>query len=144
MRRIDCKNWLLGMVCLIAVCVGFISCNKDDDDGWKTVKQELVGEWATDTWDGTQPQDIVQYRAEIKGVKERGSMLPYAIYGIRKDSQQVIKEQGYIGHPNDEADNVFEFCDYYHGTARRRTITWLDNAHTSTVLYDEKVFYKSR
>lgn len=135
--RIGCLAWCAWWPC----GGGFMSCSKDDD-GWWDVKQELAGEWETEAWDGVMETEVVQYRATIQSVTEKSSALPYAIYGICKNGKEVVKEQGIICHPNDEADNVFEFRDYHNSRARTVTISWLDNTHTSLVLYDGKVFRK--
>lgn len=142
MRR-TIKGWLFAAVCMVMMTAGLAACNSDND-GWMTVKDELAGEWETDTWEGTYPQDIVQYKAEIQHLTDKHSSAQYAIYGIRLDGQQVTKESGVIGHPNGAPDNEMTFTDYYHSSQRTVTITWLDNTHTSVVLYDGKVFKKKK
>ncbi len=142
MRRKQTLALVAALVCM-AIGMVFTSCGGDDDDWWD-LEQGLAGEWATDTWTGTDASDIVQYVFVAEKAGEKGSMHPYVIYGVRKDSQQVTKEAGYFGHPNGEANDVLDFRDYLNSKQEYRTVKWTDNAHTTMTFYGDYVFRKRK
>lgn len=104
------RKQLLALAATVGVvaCVLLASCSKEE--GWQTWERELIGEWATDTWDGTYAGSIVQYVFVAKD--GNGGLPKYMIYGVCKDGCTVMKEAGWFGHPNDEPDNAFDFRDH--------------------------------
>ena len=145
------KRWwsIVLMVWAVVLAVaGLASCD-DSDYGFYKYEKPLFGEWRSDSIATTQPNGIVLYIMQIRS-SDKHAVSPYNLIVKRKDGKYYLYRQGYMGHRNDDPNDIVHFSNkadcYKEWTIR---IEWLNKAKTRVVLFRDGngqgiVFHKTR
>ena len=142
--------WSIALVVWAVVLAGAGLASCDDSDSWfYKYEKPLYGEWRSDSIATTQPNGIVLYIMQIRS-SDKHAVSPYNLIVKRKDGKYYIYRQGYMGHRNDDPNDIVHFSNkadsYKEWTIR---IEWLNKAKTRVVLFRERngqgiVFHKTR
>ena len=149
MKRMK-RWWSIALVVWAVVLAGAGLASCDDSDSWfYKYEKPLYGEWRSDSIATTQPNGIVLYIMQIRS-SDKHAVSPYNLIVKRKDGKYYIYRQGYMGHRNDDPNDIVHFSNkadsYKEWTIR---IEWLNKAKTRVVLFRERngqgiVFHKTR
>lgn len=138
--------WLIAFICIVGI--GLTSCENEDYEYYK-VEQTLFGEWESDTIKTNETNGIIFYHIDIVP-SDKHSVSPYRMIVKRKDGQYYLYKKGFMGHRNDDPNDIMNFddkLDSYGGWDLK--VEWLNKEKTRIVLYRDKsnndiVFHKTK
>ena len=144
------KFFIVVFMSLAALVVStcFLSCDKDEES-YYSVEKSLFGEWETDLFDADNSTDIVWYQLQIVA-SEKHNVSPFRMYIKRKNGKLQVYKKGYMGHKNEDNNNVITFTDNYKDfDTWSITIKWLNKEKTRVVLFHDFkhgdiVFHKTK
>lgn len=126
----------------------FVLTSCDDTDDYEWVENALVGTWKTEATTSTDPYAVVQhiftFTKDASGIP--GALSHYKMEDVQANGKVIVTEQGYAGHPNGRADNVW-VLEKKKGGEKEVTIIFLNKKRTQMRFESQynivkDVFYK--